>query len=485
MLYFNGIDGVSGDYLVPPLRADEAASFLTRAAGDHEVDWLLRRVSQAAGEAHLGLPQDVDPVRVEQAGWGLVLSPDETPEVREALAPLVEHRRRQIGDERRIKVLDYRPGESRAQWLARHGVGAGSLQPEKVPYYLLVVGSPEKIPFSFLHLLGVEYSVGCLHFDSAADYARYADSVVRYETAPAVPNARELVFFATCHDSDPATQLMADHLLAPLSEGIPESPAVAGRRGFHSRRIWKKDATKSALAGILEPPAGAPPAVLFTATHGVGFPRGHASQTGAQGALLCQDWPGPGTVDPGHYFTAADLSPEARVHGLIAFHFACYSAGTPARDRYFHKPGTPPPVIADRPFLAALPKALLSHPAGGALAVIGHVDRAWGYSFVTLGAGAQRVPFENTLGRILAGEPVGYAVKDFSERYAALATSLSSLLEEVGFGAQIPESELVEAWVERNDAEGYVVLGDPAVRLRTADLQRPAGEASVPSMTYR
>jgi hypothetical protein len=135
-----------------------------------------------------------------------------------------------------------------------------------------------------------------------------------------------------------------------------------------------------------------------------------------------------------------------------------------------HKKGEPPPAIADKPFIAALPKALLSHAGGGALAVIGHVERAWGWSIGKAITGAQLLPFENTLDTLAAGEPVGYAVKDFNERYAALSTELTGLLEQVGFGATISDVRLARAWAERNDAEGYMVLGDPAVALRVADM---------------
>jgi hypothetical protein len=65
----------------------------------------------------------------------------------------------------------------------------------------------------------------------------------------------------------------------------------------------------------------------------------------------------------------------------------------------------------------------------------------------------------------LMGEPVGYATKDFNERYAALSTDLASSLNKVGVGKQIPDAELASLWVERNDAQNYAIVGDPAVRL--------------------
>ncbi|MDP9119953.1 MAG: hypothetical protein M3O15_01055 [Acidobacteriota bacterium] len=470
----NGVDAITGQYLVSPLAYSDAVPF---AKGSHETPAVLawlRRVLGAITEAHLGLPDDVDPAHVEQAGWAIVFQSDTPPDIRAALSRLIARRHAQLGDGL-CKVLEYRRGESRASWLARHGVGAGEVDPAKVPYYLLLVGSPEDIPFRIGHELGVEYAVGRLHFDTADEYARYAESVDRYETAAVVPNAKEVVFFASRHSFDPATQLSADYLVAPLAgvtqRGGTVSPGVALRRGFSSRELLGSAATKSALTGILRPAAEArPPALLFTATHGMGFPCGHPLQAAGQGALLCQDWPGFGSVSQAHYLSAADLPGDARVHGLIAFLFACFGGGTPARDRFFHQAGAMPPQIADRPFLAALPKALLSHPGGGALAVISHVDRAWGYSIVAPNAGPQLLPFRNAIGRILKGQPVGYAMKDFNEKYAALSSSLVNILEDASLGVQVADFDLVSSWTQRNDAEGYVVLGDPAVRLRIGDL---------------
>ncbi len=478
-LYFNGIDAVTGEYLVPPMDIDQASSLIRRAPTDDEKqrDSFLRRVWRVISEVHLGLPLDARPEVVKEAGWAIVFHQQEDEAVRKAFEPLIEHRKKQINNDSKVKVLEYRDSEDRAAWLARHGVGAGSIFPEKVPYYLLFVGSPERIPFPLLHQLDVEYAIGLLHLDAAQDYSQYAQSVIDYETAQSAPNAKEAVFFASRHAFDQATQMSADKLVNPLAEGgegASSPKGVAARWGFASRKIWGEAAKRNALESVFNSADGARPALLFTASHGMGWPKGHADQLSSQGALLCQDWPGFGNISADHYFAAKDLSADARVHGMIAFFFACYGAGTPQRDRFIHTPGNPPPEIAEKPFVASLPKKLLTHPNGGALACIGHVERAWGYSIVTPGAGAQLLPFENAIGRILIGQPVGHAMRDFNERYAALSTSLASLLEQVNAGSPVSNFELASSWIGRNDAEGYIVIGDPAVKLRVNDLKQTA-----------
>ena len=424
-----------------------------------EASW-LRRIWRVLSLPHLGLPLGVDPAIVEQSGWAIVFHADESDAVKQALEPLIAHRRTRVGADR-CKVLEYREGEARGPWLARHGSSAGSVDPLKVPYYVLLVGGPKRFPFQFCHQLDVEYAVGCLQFDTAAEYERYARSIVDYETSASVRTGREALFFGTRHD--PATELSADRLVGPLSTAaLPE---------FRKSVLLADTAIKAALVDALTPGGGRhSPAIAFTASHGMGWKTPNPQQPTLQGALICQDWEPFTKPGPSDWLSASDVAADANVHGLISFHFACYGVGTPSHDRFMHKRGQAPTEIAAQPFLAALPKALLAHPNGSALACIGHVERAWGYSIVTPNAGAQLLPFQNALARIGTGEPVGHAVKDFNERYAALSTSLSSILEQASFGAYVDDRELASAWIERNDAEGYLVLGDPAVALRVNDM---------------
>jgi hypothetical protein len=385
---------------------------------------------------------------------------------------LKNHRLAQIGSDKKTKVLEYRTGESCERWLARNGVARGSVIPTKVPYYLLIVGGPEKIPYSFCNQLDVEYAVGLLHLDSVAEYEQYVKGVLKYENE-AISNTRDAVFFATRHSGDHATLLSADHLVTGLVDGDPNSDDTRGigeRWGYRINKLLGSAATKAALTEIFNRSVG-PPALLFTATHGIGFPSGHADQRTRQGALLCQDWCGSGPVNVGDFFAADDLSPQSSAAGLVIFSFACFSAGTPSHDRFIHRAGVQPPPIADGPFISALPKKLLSLPNGSALAFIGHIERAWGCSIITANAGAQLLPFQNAVGRIFIGEPIGHAMRDFNDRYAALSTSLSAMLEQISYGMKISNADVAASWLGRNDAEGYVLLGDPAIKLRVDDLR--------------
>ncbi|MBN2391536.1 MAG: hypothetical protein JXR84_12495 [Anaerolineae bacterium] len=442
------------------------------------------------GPRRKGLVSWADPLKLDEAGWGVIfpamMSPERLATIQEALEPLLALRRRQAGELYKVYMDEegYRPGENARNFLSRHNADPSQPANPKgngVPYYLLLVGSPEEIPFEFQYGLDVQYAVGRVDFDDGADYCAYARSVVAAE-ADDFQLAPDVVFFPVLNSGDETTWLSAQYLVKPLAERLEKRIEVA-RSGKEADTFpdWKvtvissEQTTREKLLDVLS--CDKAPALLFTASHGMQFDPGDpAKQRDNQGALVCADWQGPAEkqVLPDYYLSGDVLAAHQDVNllGTIAFLFACYGAGTPRLDDYhrcaFMDRGA---VIAERPFTAALPKAMLSLAQGGALAVIGHIERVWSLSY--LGPGQHAGPgelrhtehlavFESAVDRLLHGYPVGAAMDYFDMRYAALSAELTGAFE----SRVESDAYLAELWTSNHDARGYVVIGDPAVRLK-------------------
>jgi hypothetical protein len=486
LLYFNGINGDSGTYDLPPMTGPELSGFIKGEKPPENLDELRFRHRLATSRT-LGVKEGVDPLNLGESGWGIIFASDADPAIKEALQVLIDLRRQQAGAY--FKLYEgpdgYRQDESKTDFLARHGAGPGPADPINVPYYLLIVGSPEQIPYQFQSQLDVQYAVGRIYFDTPQEYANYARSVAACEKGE-VKLPRQAAFFGVANEDDPATQLSSTSLVGSLQTKFQSTLKDWQVSGFLA-----KSATKSQLARLLG--GDQTPAVLFTGSHGMSFPIGSRRQVVHQGALLCQDWPGPeawqgrGPIPQDFYFAGDDLSDKAGLLGTVAFFFACYGAGTPLNDEFSEQAFKQRTAIAQYPFMASLPQKLLAHSRGGALAVVGHVERAWSYSFMWQNAGVQTGVFESGLSRLFKGHPVGSAFESFNERYAELSTVLSDELKDIKYGKAVDPYELAGMWTANNDARGYSIIGDPAVRVPVGqagemDVRRPVFEIATPTV---
>ena len=459
-LVFNGIDASTGGYLAAPQSTKALAAAIRNEPEDlDDQDDVKDKTARAEPDFAPGF--GIDPEDLAQAGWGVIFAEDSTDEVVEALKPLLEFRKEQAGE----LFREYRgesapnPLESKQRWLARHKMGAGAANPTKVPYYLMLVGEPTSLPYQFQYQLDVQYSVGRISFDTAEEYAQYAQSVVDAERGKRARSKR-IALFGPKNQSDRATKLSAEQLVQPLEGDL------SGFGGWNVDLSVGEDATKDRLTSLLTDSDDGP-SVLFTASHGMAFPGTDGRLRHAQGALLCQDWPGPmlwgrRPINDEFYFAASDVPPS--VCPEVVFAFACFGAGTPHRNDFPHL-GMSGFHGETTPFVAQLPVRLLTAPQKSTLAFVGHVERAWGCSFTSADVGEQREPFTDCLRAIMAGWRVGHAVEFFNQRYADLATDLSDrLYRREHYGERFLDSELVQLWTANNDARSYVVVGDPAVR---------------------
>jgi hypothetical protein len=400
------------------------------------------------------LPARVDPERLDQAGWGLVVRAGQESEVMDQLAPLIAHRRQQAGS--LFRTLTYIPGESiedlRDRWIFSPGV----VNPRKVPGYLLVVGGPEEVPFAIEHDLNADLAVGRVAFEVAEDARRYAESVVANEQRPRC--ARKAAFFATRNPGDLATERSLDQLATPLA-------AAAGSMGLEVEvtRWFEAAATRAQLGMLLGGPET--PAFLFTACHGLVFPCDHPRQRACQGALVTQEWPGPrsGPIDDGARFCASDVG-DVDLGGMVALLFSCFGAGTPAVGEYAYKGSGGIRTLTSQPFVAQLPQAML---AKGASAVIAHVERTWDVGFRWEGVGDPQVDtLQSIVEAILDHRRVGHAIHALRQRYTSASAVLAAkLMAEHDHGRAMSPRERAFLWTVTADARGWVVLGDPAVRI--------------------
>lgn len=482
-LFFNGIDGRTGQYLLPPMPVARLADVACQGplAGDERAS--LRYQARAAGTAPAARAGELDAGDLAQVGWAVVFaftlpgSPAARRQaaIREALAPLLDLRREQAGARHEGRYLEctgelgYRRGEPAHEYLARLAAAGPADSNDEVPYYLLLIASPAEIPYLVQARLGVHHAVGRLCFERVEDHAAYARSVVAAETGMVAPRRRAAALFGVASPGDPVTALAIEQLVRPLAVHIER--AHAGE-GWSVEPTLADAATRAGLGAVL---AG-PPALVFTSAHGVAFPAGDPRQEPCQGALICQDWGGPAGdgLAREHYFAAEDLDPRADLRGLIAFHASCFSAGTSAHDQDLLRalPGAPQVPLAAHDLAARLPRRMLANPGGGALAVIGHIDRTWGnvlrWTEPARGREAVRhlAVYQRAVGGLLRGQRVGHALEPFGSRHAELSSHLGARLEEIElFEEEHDPAELAQMWLYARDARDYVVIGDPAVRI--------------------
>ena len=402
-----------------------------------------------------------------QAGWTFVVSAANSrrSEILDILRPLAD--RRGMEDPSEPLVFDASSEDTWGDWL-QESYYARELDGRKVPQYVLFIGGPQELPFRLQALMDSVANVGRVDFDRLEDLERYVTKIIRLEDAAEPVVEREVVLFGTDGGINDPTYFSCEYMVKPLAGHIETSK-------FRTSSLLGDDATKKQLMAKL---MTAKPAVVYTASHGLGLARGPLERQKAYNGAICCQRDGPLTVD--YLFSADDVPADgAFLEGAVFFQFACYGYGTPAESDFAHWLKNVPRTLASEDFTAALPKRLLAHPRGP-IAYVGHVDTAYLHGFTDpddrhlLERWHSRMqPFVHAVDTLLGVQPSGLAMDGLNRRYSITNALLTSVYDRRKRGTLkwTPDSmrRFVDTWIVRSDAQNYLVFGDPAARLRIPD----------------
>ncbi|MEM9557445.1 MAG: hypothetical protein AAGC60_24515 [Acidobacteriota bacterium] len=419
------------------------------------------------------LPSHLDPHNLRHCRWAVLAPPGEGDRVRSAMWPLIDRRSMEVRQE--VEVIETYPRESGRAFLERHDETEGTIEPQNLPYYLLLVGDPDQISFEFQYRLGLGRAVGRIGWSQPIDRASqgtgrerefdrgglrgYAEAVCAAEEK-GVERPREVALFSV--ENDDVLKRIKKYLIDPV--------AVTLKRDFADwplAQYREEEARHDALAALLG--GGTTPGLLLVSSHGRRQDPGSANQEFVHGSPVAYP-----RQDGDGLFTADDLARPRDLHGLIAFFFHCNGAGVPALEDFPHTAeGLPeeaarrtrPRNYARKPFLQPIPQSLLRR---GALAIVAHVERAWTLSSEwpaethTIGTSAT---VEDSLRMLLSGHRLGHAMRPLARRYLQLSARLGQILDYDRQGIETNLRELGFMWTAVNDARNLIMLGDPAVYL--------------------
>jgi len=438
---------------------------------EHATAWALRGALSSTRPLGGGAAQALDLAQWQdpRVGWGVVL-PDrdglsDADKAVAADAPAAI--RRLIAARGNAPVFRYRPDVGRDGRLQRYyphrGPASlrlsgtrGTVGDAAVPRYLLIVGSPEQIPWRFQYRLQTDAFVGRLDLDPAG-LDRYVDALLndwpghqRDVDAP--------LLWAVDHGHPDITFLMRKTIAETLFKAFDAD-------GFHPLLLTGAQARlEDFYAGLKQHQ----PAFVLSSSHGATFPLNDLIQLKAQlGAMLDADH---ALLDIGALLRAWNPT------GAIWYAHACCSAGA-------DRPSTFQGLVDEQsslgrmlaavagigPCTAPLPRALLGSERPLA-AFVGHVEPTFDWTLRDPDTGQRMTDalIVDTLYTALhsaARPPVGLAMDGYYDAVAGLLLDHLDAIEAFNNHEHDAETRARKAKLLAMDRLAMVVLGDPTVRL--------------------
>lgn len=420
------------------------------------------RVRRARAFAH---DAGRSPDSLADQGWGILVPRGPRGEQLEAaIAPLIDYR---VNEQRAMyRLFRVAPGLDAAassEWVRSE---LEAVPVHRRPRYLLILGDLSEVSLDLQLRISPLAGVGRLAFDDIMDYRRYAEKAAAADRRRR-ERIRPVIFLGD--DGSQANAIARAQLVEPCAVRLDE----LGRDSRY--RLASPHVTSDGKAGLIARARDVD--VLLTVCHGAGSQMPYGERRRLQGALL---------TAPGELMTGDDIAGQPFVKDGVWFMFACYGLGTPARSSYsawiddLHRLGR----LRDRdraiiqagellsgeaPFIADLPRRALANPEGP-LAIIGHIDLAWSYGFTHDGQSRFDRLF-STLDMLLQEHVAGLAIEQLVRNCVIASDQLTELYlqraeHQRGRAPPVAPRLLASTWMLRQDLRGFVMLGDPAARIR-------------------
>jgi hypothetical protein len=403
-------------------------------------------------------------------GWGVVAvdSPDLTDAQRKTSSDLPESIQQLLKDRGNAPVLRYRPGWDQRFRLLRSyaqsldvaiGQSPEGLGRECIPRYLLILGTPEEIPWELQYVLNSHYAVGRVHL-SGDDLDNYV-TALRSDWSGSTAKIDNAVIWAVNQGSSDITGLMRDAIAAQLYAKLAADTDLAAGTQFLD------GSEKATAAQLINALLQAKPSLVVTTSHGQTYPLDNSQLLGNNlGLLVDQDYTS---------LSIEDLLRGWQPDGVIWYAHACCSAGSSAQtlfdglclegsevDRVLKGVAK----IGNR--VAPLPTALLGAKQP-ARAFIGHIEPTFDW---TLRNPDTRQLLTDSLGRAFYNElyqpsPIGHAVRQCYDRLSSLYASYDAELLAFGRGASASRDALLRDLLCARDVQSTVILGDPTAAFPT------------------
>jgi hypothetical protein len=448
---------------------EEAAS---GALDDEARTWAVRDHFAGRPEYELAAQKraDLEDWADPRVGWGLVLQDDPAlsyPErARADDAPVAARRLAEARSATGVPVvLRYNPDDDASLYRyyddgSRHplpitGEGVRGMGRGGLPYYLLLLGTPERLPWELQFRLNPVCCTGRLDLDENG-LANYVNAALCSWSGSGT-KAESPLLWTVQHEPGDITWLMRQSVGERVFKRWRHDPQI----GKAARALRDEDATSAQLRSALSEIS---PAIVVTTSHGMTGPLQDMAQMRSTLGRL---------VDANH----APLDPTSLLgnwspDGVVWYALACCSAGGSGRNQFegLLSPQTRAARVVEAvsalgAMVTELPRVLLgaSRPAR---AFIGHVEPTFDWTLRRADSGLVTT---DALVEALYDEffqvkppPVGFALRRYFGQAATLRALWAGEVQAVRRRDSARSASLL-AGLAGIDRQCTVILGDPAV----------------------